>query len=132
MQFTWDEHKRASNLREHGIDFVDAEAVFAGPTFTFEDDRFQYGEKRYVTLGLLKGIPVAVVHTETETEIRVISFRKATDHEAQILFPQIQDQLPTPESPKKRQHKAHRRAPGGRSQAHRRRHRPKGPKGRSS
>src|SRR5690606_1881247 len=130
MRFTWDERKRASSLRDHGLDFVDAQAVFAGPTFTYEDDRFQYGEKRYVTLGLLKGIPVSIVHTESETEIRVISFRKATDHEAQILFPQIQDQLPTSKKPEERGRGAQPRASRGGASAYRRRNRPKGPKGR--
>jgi len=65
------------------------ERVFAGPAFTFEDNRFAYGERRFVTLGLLKGIPVSIVHTESENEIRVISFRKATANEAAILFENI-------------------------------------------
>lgn len=43
MRFLWDEGKRLSNLRDHGLDFVDAREVFEGPTFTFEDDRFAYG-----------------------------------------------------------------------------------------
>jgi uncharacterized protein len=47
------------------------------------------GERRFVTLGLLKGIPVSIVHTENEDEIRVISFRKATPNEAAILFENI-------------------------------------------
>ena len=89
MRFTWDPRKRRSNLKTHRIDFVDAEKVFAGPTFTFEDDRFAYGERRFVTLGLLKGIPVSIVPAENEDEIRVISFRKATPNEAAILFDNI-------------------------------------------
>lgn len=72
-------------------DFIDAPLVFEGVTFTFEDDRFSYGEQRFVTLGLLAGIPVSVVHTESENEIRVISFRKATNREAQIYFCEIQN-----------------------------------------
>jgi uncharacterized DUF497 family protein len=40
MQFTWDESKRAPNLKSHGLDFVDASIVFEGLTFTFVDDRF--------------------------------------------------------------------------------------------
>jgi hypothetical protein len=43
------------------------------------------------TLGLLAGVPVSIVHTETEDEIRVISFRKATKREAKLYFQQIQD-----------------------------------------
>ena len=91
MEFTWSKAKRATNLKAHGLDFVDAPLVFDGLTFTFEDDRFDCGEQRFVTLGLLAGIPVSIVHTETEHEIRIISFRKATKREAQIYFNQIQD-----------------------------------------
>ena len=91
MEFTWSETKRAANIKAHGLDFVDAASVFEGMTFTFEDDRFSYGEQRFVTLGLLAGITVSVVHTENEYEIRVISFRKATKRESQIYFDEIQN-----------------------------------------
>jgi uncharacterized DUF497 family protein len=46
--------------------------VFSGLTFTYEDDRFAYGEQRFVTLGLLDGVPVSIVHTEAEHEIHII------------------------------------------------------------
>ena len=39
-----------------------------------------------ITLGLLAGIPVSIVHTETAHEIRIISFRKATQREARLYF----------------------------------------------
>jgi uncharacterized DUF497 family protein len=86
MRFTWHEAKRESNLRDHGLDFVDVGEVFAGPTLTYEDDRFAYGEERFVTLGLLRGIVVSIVHTETPRRIHIISFRKATKHEQAIFF----------------------------------------------
>jgi len=86
MRFTWHEAKRESNLQEHGLDFVDAPEVFEGPTFTYEDDRFDYGEERFVTLGLLRGIVMSIVHTETPRQIHIISFRKATKHEQAIFF----------------------------------------------
>ena len=89
MQFTWDEPKRRRNLKVHGLDFVDASKVFAGATFSFEDDRFAYGERRFVTLGLLAGIPVSIAHTETKNEIHIISFRKATTRETDIYFRNI-------------------------------------------
>jgi uncharacterized DUF497 family protein len=47
MRFEWDEAKRLQNLKDHGVDFVDAHKVFAGPTFTFEDDRLRYQEQRF-------------------------------------------------------------------------------------
>lgn len=91
MEFAWSEAKRTANLKAHGLDFVDAARVFEGVTYTFEDDRFSYGEQRFITLGLLAGIPVSLIHTETDHEIRVISFRKATNREAQIYFSQVKD-----------------------------------------
>ena len=91
MEFAWSEAKRAANIRAHGLDFVDAPRVFEGVTYTFEDDRFSYGEQRFVTLGLLAGVAVSVVHTESKNEIRVISFRKATKREAQIYFDAVQN-----------------------------------------
>jgi uncharacterized protein len=56
------------------LDFVDAAAVFDGLTYTFEDDRFDYREQRIVTLGLLNGLVVSIVHTESPRNIRIISF----------------------------------------------------------
>ena len=85
MRFIWHEPKRQANLKKHGVDFIDSERVFAGPTFTFEDDRGDYGEQRWVTLGLLGVKVIVIVHTETEDEIRVISMREATNDE-QLLF----------------------------------------------
>jgi uncharacterized protein len=68
---------------------VDATRVFEGTTFTFEDDRFRSDEKRFVTLGLLEGIPVSIVHTETKSRIHIISFRKATKRETTTLFQKL-------------------------------------------
>ena len=65
---------------------MDTERVFNGPTFTYEDDRFHYAERRFVTLGFLEGMPVSIVHTETTDRIHIISFRKATRRETAILL----------------------------------------------
>jgi len=89
--FAWDEAKRRLNLRKHGIDFADAEKIFRGLTFTAEDEREAYGERRFLTLGLLDDQVVSVTHTERSDEIRIISIRKATKHEARFYFSQITD-----------------------------------------
>jgi uncharacterized DUF497 family protein len=89
MEFEWDETKRLANLRKHGIDFIDIPVVFEGDIVTVEDDRFNYGEQRFVTLGLLQGRVVAIVHTEREESTRIISARKATKYEQRIYFEQI-------------------------------------------
>ncbi|MEH1998759.1 MAG: BrnT family toxin [Nostoc sp.] len=86
MQFTWDENKRQSNLGKHGFDFVDASQVFEGATFTFEDERYAYGEQHFITLGLLRGRVVVIAHTEIGDEIRVISMREGTKREQIIFF----------------------------------------------
>ncbi len=86
MRYTWDEAKRAANLRKHGLDFVDAPEVFEGPTCTVEDSRLAYGEQRLMTVGFLRGLCVSIVHTESEDEIRIISFRNATKRETAFLL----------------------------------------------
>ena len=91
MRFTWHEAKRISNLKAHGLDFVDAVKAFEGPTYTYEDDRFSYSDQRFVTLGLLSGVVVSLVHTESEYEIHCISFRKATKREQRILLESLKD-----------------------------------------
>jgi uncharacterized protein len=91
MEFEWDEAKRKSNLRNHGIDFVGIEQVFEGATVTILDNRFDYGEERFVTFGLLDGRVVAIAHTETDEVIRIISVRKATKYEESSYFKEISD-----------------------------------------
>lgn len=86
MKFGWDETKRQTNLRDHKLDFVDAQIVFSGITFTFEDDRFEYGEDRFITLGLLREVVVVIAHTERNDTVRLISMRKATKNEQRLYF----------------------------------------------
>ncbi len=86
MHVTWHEPKRQATLKRRNLDFAEVEQVFAGPTFTFEDDRKEYGEQRWVTLGLLRAMVVVVVHTETDDEIHVISMRKADKDEQHLFF----------------------------------------------
>ena len=59
------------------------------PLVTVEDTREDYGEARYVALGLLEGIVVSMVYTERGSAIRLISIRKALKHEARFFFSQI-------------------------------------------
>ncbi|MBA3944558.1 MAG: BrnT family toxin [Herpetosiphonaceae bacterium] len=89
MEFAWDEAKRQSNLEKHRIDFVDVEAVFEGKTVTIFDDRFDYPEDWFITFGLLNDRVVAIVHTETDVVIRIISVRRATKYEESNYFKAI-------------------------------------------
>lgn len=89
MRFEWDENKRLINIRKHGIDFADVPSMFELDTVTVIDDRFEYGETRYQTLGLLKTRIIMVVHTESEAVIRIISARKANKYEEETYFNEI-------------------------------------------
>lgn len=85
MKIVWDETKRQGNMAKHGLDFAEAHIVFAGATFTFEDNRMDYGELRFVTIGLLDDV-VVIIHTEGADEIRIISMRKANKNEQKLYF----------------------------------------------
>jgi uncharacterized DUF497 family protein len=93
MRFEWDEAKRRVNLRDHEIDFaaVEKEKIFVGETVTRLDDRFEYGERRFLTLGLLKGEVVAIIHTESDEVVRLISVRKASKNEESIYFKEVKN-----------------------------------------
>jgi uncharacterized protein len=87
VQYLFDPAKRTANLKKHGLDFNDASTVIeGGQTVTFEDQRFNYGETRFITLGQLAHRVVVIVTSETEDKIRIISMRKATRHEQAIFY----------------------------------------------
>jgi hypothetical protein len=89
MRYEWDEAKRQSNIQKHGIDFLGIEKAFAGQAITVLDDRIDYGQPRFVTVGLLQGHVVVIAHTETDEVIRIISVRKATKNEEISYFKEI-------------------------------------------
>ena len=87
MRFEWDEEKRISNLRKHEIDFADLIELFENHNnYTVIDERFDYGEIRYITIGIVNGEVIAVAHTETDDLIRIISARKADKRDEQRYF----------------------------------------------
>ena len=53
MQFEWDEQKNQDNIGKHGLDFADAWEIFTAPMLTALDDREDYGEDRWIGIGLL-------------------------------------------------------------------------------
>jgi uncharacterized DUF497 family protein len=81
MKITFDPVKRASTLRDRGLDFADAAEVFAGKTLNIPDERHDYGELRIITVGLLRGRMVIVVWTPRGGARHVFSMRKANDRE---------------------------------------------------
>jgi len=91
IRFVWDETKRLSNIKKHGIDFTDVPAVFEGVTLTYEDTRFDYGERRFVTIGLLREIVILVAHTESDDTFRIIHARKANQKTAKRYFEYVRN-----------------------------------------
>jgi len=88
---TWDESKRRNNLRDHGLDFEGADAIWDNFTITREDIRERYGEKRLVTFGLLNGEVVVLVHTDRDDDMHIISLRGAEKYEARYYFETAED-----------------------------------------
>jgi uncharacterized DUF497 family protein len=86
--FEWDAAKAAANLRKHGVSFDLASLAFADPFALIAQDRFEGGEYRWQTLGLVEGcLLLLVAHTVTDADgtevVRIISARKATRKERQ-------------------------------------------------
>lgn len=61
-----------------------ADEVFAGATLTVEDDRQDYGEARFITIGFLDSRMVILVWTPRDDAYRIISMRKANEREQAI------------------------------------------------
>jgi uncharacterized protein len=81
VNISFDEVKRARTLTERGLDFAQANAIFDGPEFTQQDDRYDYPEPRFQTYGLLNERLVMCAWTPTPDGIHVISMRKCNDRE---------------------------------------------------
>lgn len=81
MLVTFDPAKRDATLAERGLDFADTVTVFAGLTLDWRDERADYGEVRWITIGHLAGRMVVVVWTARGESRHVISMRKANDRE---------------------------------------------------
>ncbi len=94
MRFEWDEAKRLANLEKHGLDFADAAELFQGQMVIARDQRFDYGEERYIGFGALKQKVMAVVFSRKEPDvIRLISLRKANQREQRRYGQAVADRL---------------------------------------
>lgn len=82
VSFEWDEQKNRTNIKNHELDFADAYKVFENPMLVNLDDRNEYGEDRWIGIGIMDFRVVVIVYSEPDEDtIRVISFRKATSYE---------------------------------------------------
>ena len=89
MKVEFDAAKRAWTLKERGLDMARAGELFDGATLTIEDDRMDYGETRYITIGFLDERMVVLVWTPRGDVRRIISMRKANDREKAIYEPRF-------------------------------------------
>jgi uncharacterized DUF497 family protein len=83
LKFEWDAAKAEANWKKHGVSFELAREVFRDPFAVLRvDERANYGEERFVIIGAAANkILLAVAYTEREGSIRLISARRATQHE---------------------------------------------------
>lgn len=100
VDFVWDERKNESNIRRHGLDFVDADRIFAAPMLVARDEREEYGEDRWIGIGRLDGRVVVVVFVfvfvfsePDERTVRIISLRKALRDERAGFEQHLENQL---------------------------------------
>lgn len=86
MQFEWDKQKNEENKKKHHICFENAIRVF-WDYYRIEilDERMDYGEERYVVIGMVENI-ISVVYTERGEVTRIISARKATEKERKMYY----------------------------------------------
>ena len=90
MEFEWHDAKAEANWQAHGVSFDLAKTVFKDP-FAVErlDDREDYGEERFVLIGMAEGnVVLFVAYTEREGRMRIISARRATENEQDDYFEQ--------------------------------------------
>jgi uncharacterized protein len=90
MLIEFDPLKRDKTLTERGLDFADAEKVFNGHQFTLQDERQDYSEPRFITVGKLNARMVVIVWTPRGNTRRIISMRKCNERE-QALYKQRLD-----------------------------------------
>lgn len=82
MEFEWDRQKDLQNIQKHGVRFADACLIFEGFTLDAPEKRLDYGEERYISIGMAGGVVVlAVVHTDRRGVRRIISARQANKEE---------------------------------------------------
>jgi len=89
MRITYDPQKRSETLSNRALDFEDASEVFAGEVYETEDNRRDYGEIRWLTVGFLNGRLVMVVWTPRGDARQVISMRKCNERERKKYFREL-------------------------------------------
>ena len=68
MEIGFDPDKRERNLAKHGLDLAEAGALLSSPCVERLDDRFDYGEERWISVGMLRGEVVLCVWAEASED----------------------------------------------------------------
>jgi uncharacterized DUF497 family protein len=89
-QFEWDENKRLLNLEKHKIDFAEAETIYEDFVYTYQNLQEDHGEERFVSIGLLYGVEIALVFTPRSGKRRIISARRARSTERRLYYAEKQ------------------------------------------
>jgi uncharacterized DUF497 family protein len=90
LEFEWDESKARDNLEKHKVSFFTAAATFRNERLERIDDRTDYGEVRWISLGRVGLEVYRVVFTwRGENRIRLISAQKANQDEQEIYYCEI-------------------------------------------
>ena len=90
LEFEWHDAKAEANLQAHGVTFDLAQTVFQDPLAVERlDDREDYGEARFVIVGMAEGnVALFVAYTERDARVRIISALRATQDEQDDYFQQ--------------------------------------------
>jgi len=84
VQYEWDHNKAQANFAKHEVDFSAAEEFDWTTAIETYDDRFDYGEKRWIALGFIQNRLHVLVYTRRYESIRIISLRKANTREREF------------------------------------------------
>ena len=83
MEYEFDERKSHANKTKHGLDFIDAQALWDDPEL-LEVPLKSEDEKRFLVIGRIEGKHWSAVITYRQERVRVISVRRSRDHEREL------------------------------------------------
>ncbi|BAT60898.1 hypothetical protein GJW-30_1_03448 [Variibacter gotjawalensis] len=87
LSFAWDDRKAAANLAKHGVGFTEATEAFHDPYgVELIDDRFDYGEDRFIIIAMARNRCLTVAYAESNDAVRLISARPSTRTEQDAYF----------------------------------------------
>jgi uncharacterized protein len=91
VKIEFDPAKDDINRVKHGISLADATRFDWDTALEREDDRFDYGEVRFVAIGLIDVRLYVMVFTEgsDDAAMRVISLRPAEKHETRFYYGKV-------------------------------------------